>query len=94
MKLPFKFYVLRCLSEQMTPCSYEDLLPLVDKAYPRERQVSPKTLRTHMEAFCAVGAAKVADAFEKDGDIIMKYQITDYGKSLLKYVKDKGKTAT
>ena len=35
MKLPFKFYVLRCLSEQMTPCSYEDLLPLVDKAYPR-----------------------------------------------------------
>lgn len=94
VKLPFKFYVLRCIAEQTAPCSYEDLLPLAQKAYPGERQVSGKTLLTHMEAFCAVGATEVADVFEENGDIVMKYRITDYGKSLLKYIKNKGEEAT
>ena len=88
MKLPLKFYLLKCIAEQSSPSTYKDLLPLVQKEYANERQSNKKNIINHLEAFAITGMTTVDDAFEENGELYMSYEISDYGKNLMeKYVK-------
>lgn len=88
MSIPMKFFVLKCIANQEKPSSYKDILPLVQERYPNERQVNQKNLIIHLEAFSAVGATTVVDAYEEEGNLYMTYELTEYGKNLLKYIKE------
>lgn len=88
MSVPMKFFILKCIANQEKPSSYKDILPLVQEHYPNERQVNEKNVINHLEAFAVVGATNVVDAYEEGQNLYMTYELTEYGKNLLKYIKE------
>lgn len=89
MKIPMKSFLLSHIALQKEPCSYRELTPFIQKEYSGEGQASDKIIRAHLESLRAVGALEVVDAEEEKGKLVFLYKITDYGVSLLKYIKNR-----
>lgn len=88
MKLPMKYFLLSCLSSRKELSSYHEMMPLILEKYGDERQANESLVKNHLEALRAVGALSVEDVEEENGSLVFYYQITDYGTSLLKYIKN------
>ncbi|MGI6065561.1 MAG: DNA-binding protein [Bacillota bacterium] len=84
--LPLKFRILHYASKAKDVSANMLLQDLKDE-YGSDGQFNKKMLTHHLDSLRAVGMIEVTEAdFDANGELVIKYQITDYGKDRLKYL--------
>lgn len=87
--LPMKFRILHYASKAGDAISVHDLIKDLKDEYGTDGQFNKKMLSHHLDSLRAVGMIEVTEAdFDSSGDLLIKYQITDYGADRLKYLPD------
>ncbi|MCR6544786.1 DNA-binding protein [Dehalobacterium formicoaceticum] len=85
--LPLKFRILHYASKSKSPFSVLNLMKDLKEEYGSDGQFNNKMLSNHLDSLRAVGMIETTKAeFDSAGELVIDYQITDYGKSRLKYL--------
>lgn len=84
--LPMRFRVLHYASKKDV-VTYHDLLKDLAEEYVGEGQFNKNMMQLHLDSLRAVGMLEEVDVvFEDNGELLVSYRITDYGRERLKYL--------
>ena len=84
--IPLRFRVLHYASENDAFGCY-DLLRDLEKEYGTEGQFKKGMMTLHLDSLRAVGMLEVANVdFGQNNELLIQYNITDYGRSRLSYL--------
>ena len=85
-KLPMRFRILHLMSENEKLSDLE-VMEALKEEYGSEGQFKLATVNTHLQSMRAVGMVENADvSLDESGKLDIKYKITSYGESRLKYL--------
>lgn len=85
--LPLKFRILHYAAKAKGTFSVVDLLRDLKDDYGSDGQFNKKMLSNHLDSLRAVGMIETAKAeFDAQGELMIDYKVTDYGKSRLSYL--------
>ncbi|AFM40589.1 hypothetical protein Desaci_1585 [Desulfosporosinus acidiphilus SJ4] len=85
-QIPVKFRLLQVIS-QNDNLSNHKILDILKKEYPHDRSVNEKGVEDYLLTLTATGLIELKNAvLDQSGNLELSYSITDYGKSLMKYV--------
>lgn len=91
--LPLRFRVLHYASQKDT-VTYLDLLRDLAEEYGGEGQFNKNMMLLHLDSLRAVGMLEEVDVkFDENGDLLVSYRITDYGRDRLRYLPEEWQTA-
>lgn len=87
MKLPLKTRILQYAIDRNDTFTTADVYSDLQKEYAGEKLFTRKTVDEYVSSFLGVNflSAKQIE-FDKDGQLLITYLITDYGKSRKKYI--------
>lgn len=87
--LPMKLRMFQLLGEAETAMTADDLYEILEKEYGGEPQCNKKMIATYLVAMMAPGMIRENGIdYNKDGEIVIKYIMTDLGKKRMKYLPD------
>lgn len=87
MDLPLKTRILQFAIERGQPFTLSDVFDGLIPEYDGERLFNRKTVEEYTEALLGVGFLKATNmSFDENGQLLIEYQATDYGKSREKYI--------
>lgn len=93
MKLPIKTRILEYAIEKDAPFTGQELSKILAPEYNNEKTTSVKNIEKQLDMYNRVAFLDVKDVDEKDGELIVTYQITNSGKKALKYIPGHGNKA-
>jgi len=83
MKMPIRYNIVKQLINNPDGLTPDGVYELIKDVYPSERTCTPKHIDKQLMNLKGTGLTEVADVEEaENGDLIMTYRITDYGKNL------------
>ncbi len=86
-KLPLKFQVFQCVANASEPISANEIMELLRGDYGKERQFTKKRVELYLTALSCVSMIREVDVtFDSDGTLLVSYEISQLGKSRLKYL--------
>lgn len=63
------------------PCTAQCACEALRPEYPDERQLTPSALEEHLQAFKAVGIARIDKEYlDENGQLVQFYTLSDYGR--------------
>jgi len=87
MKLPLRFRILHLLAVEKKPLTPDEIIEKLKAEYQGERQFTKKAVIGHLESMKAVALIEAVEVYlDKNGDLVEKFQISDFGKDRLKYL--------
>ena len=93
MTLPIKTRILEYAIEKDAPFTNQELSDILKVEYNNEKTTSLKNVEKQLDMYNRVAFLSVKDVAEKDGELIVTYQITNSGKEALKYIPGHGNNA-
>ena len=93
MTLPIKTRILEYAIEKDAPFTNQELSDILKVEYNNEKTTSLKNVEKQLDMYNRVAFLSVKDVIEKDGELIVTYQITNSGKEALKYIPGHGNKA-
>lgn len=85
--LPLKFRILHYASKANGGFSVLDILRDLKDDYGSDGQFNKKMISNHLDSLRAVGMIETSKAeFDSQGELLIEYKITDYGRSRLSYL--------
>ncbi len=91
MNLPIKTRILEWAIEKNAPFTAEELSELLKVEYNNERTTILKNIEKQLETYVRVDFIKVVDTeLDKNGDLVVTYQITDIGREKVEYIPGHG----
>lgn len=85
-KIPMRFRILHLMSVYEM-LSDEEIMKALKEEYGTEGQLKKSIIDSHLQSMRAVGMIENADvSLDENDNIKIKYKITDYGLSRLKYL--------
>lgn len=87
--LPLKFGVFSCFANKREePVNADQVYELLKDIYGEEKQFTVERIQNYLDSFLAVGMIKDTDVtFRENNSILVTYQITDLGRSRVKYLQ-------
>lgn len=86
MKVPLRFSILGYLIDRTRPATSQDVFEGLNSQYGRERQFNMPFIENHLDSLRGVGIIEVVDAVEEADNLILSYQVTNYGRSRGRYL--------
>lgn len=87
MKLPLKTRILQYAIQKNEMFTLGDVYHDLSSEYSGEKLFSQKTVDDYVNSFLGVGFLKAAQLeFDSKNELVIHYQVTDYGKTRLKYM--------
>ena len=87
MKLPLKLRIFQYLTQVDHPGTSQDVMDALKGEYAGEGQMTYERVDFYMQSLLCVDMIEQTDVeFDKDGELIVHYQITDFGRSRIKYI--------
>lgn len=83
--LPFRFRVLHYASTK-DEFNYHDILKDLESEYAGEGQFNEQKMTLHTDSLAAVGMIEPVKTELENGNLLITYKITDYGRDRLKYL--------
>lgn len=85
--LPLKFRILHYASQAKNHFSALDIMRDLKNEYGSDGQFKKAMISNHLDSLRAVGMIETTKAeFDANGELVIDYRITDYGKSRLSYL--------
>lgn len=87
MKLPLKTRILQYAILLSNPFTVSDVYHDLADEYGGEKLFTLKTVNDYVDSFLGIGFLKAAQLeFDYQGELLIHYQVTEYGKTRLKYI--------
>ncbi|WP_028306699.1 hypothetical protein [Desulfitibacter alkalitolerans] len=85
-KLPLRYRILHFLSDSKSH-SLDEIMEALKEEYGGEGQFNKNLVGTHLQSLKAVGMLEHSEVFfDKAGELVVKFKITEYGFSRLEYL--------
>ncbi|NYE58515.1 helix-turn-helix transcriptional regulator [Carboxydothermus ferrireducens] len=87
MKLPLRFRILHLLGVEQKALIPEEIMEKLKDEYGNERQFRKNAIIGHLQSMKAVGLVQTTEVYLTDaGELVERFEITDYGRDRLKYL--------
>jgi predicted metalloprotease with PDZ domain len=88
-RFPLKYSILYILAKENKEISLDDIMKQLEPDFGKERQLTKKQIRFHLDSFVCVGmAGTTREEFDESGELCLNYIITPFGVERTKFLPD------